>query len=336
MHNTTAGLILLIAAGVMNASFSLPMKFTRKWAWENTWLVWSVYALLLLPAAVALLTIPHLGSVYQHAGSGIIIAVALFGAGWGVAQVLFGLALEVIGIALTFSIVLGLSAAMGSLIPLVRLHRDQMFTASGLTAIAGILLVLAGVAVCAVAGRMRESAQAVATRSRIPFMQGLAMAIASGICASMMNFGVAFGGPLIAASSASGTKSYFTVNSIWLPLMLGGAIPNLAYCIYLMRRNQTSGKFAGESTRSYWALAFVMACFWFGSSLLYGAAISMLGNLGAVLGWPLFMSLIVIIASLLGVLTGEWKSAGPKPLSVQITAVMILVVAVVVLSRASL
>ena len=46
MQNTAGGMCLLILAGMMNASFSLPMKFIRSWAWENTWLLWSIFALL--------------------------------------------------------------------------------------------------------------------------------------------------------------------------------------------------------------------------------------------------------------------------------------------------
>ena len=49
MQSTPGGMCLLIFAGVMNAGFSLPMKFVRAWVWENTWLVWSVFALLVLP-----------------------------------------------------------------------------------------------------------------------------------------------------------------------------------------------------------------------------------------------------------------------------------------------
>lgn len=336
MQNTTAGLALLIAAGIMNASFSLPMKFTRKWAWENTWLAWTVFALIILPAVIAFLTVPALGTVYSSAGSGIILAVAAFGAGWGIAQVLFGLALDLIGIALTFSIVLGLSAAMGSLIPLIELHRDKLFSHAGIQVLTGVVLVIAGVAICAIAGRMREAAQLQGGSTKRSYAKGLSIAIASGICASMMNFGVAFGGPLIRASLNSGTRPYWTINSIWLPLMLAGAVPNLLYCVYLLRKNRTASNFSLPGTSTYWLLALLMACFWFGSTLIYGVASGKLGELGAVLGWPLFMSLIVIVASLLGVVTGEWKSAGPRPLRVQFFGVAVLVVAVVVLSRATL
>jgi L-rhamnose-H+ transport protein len=163
----------------------------------------------------------------------------------------------------------------------------------------------------------------------------LSIIVAAGIRASLMNFGVALGGPLIHTATAAGAKSYWTVNTIWFPLLAGGAVPNIAYSIYLLRKNRTSSRFAESGTSFYWFLPAVMAFFWFGSSLLYGAASGMLGNFGAVLGWPLFMSLIVIVASVLGVITGEWKNAGPAPLRIQAGAVAFLVIAVVVLSRAS-
>ena len=38
MNQSAIGILLLILAGAMNGSFTLPMKFTKKWAWENTWL----------------------------------------------------------------------------------------------------------------------------------------------------------------------------------------------------------------------------------------------------------------------------------------------------------
>src|SRR3954467_9583334 len=111
MQEAVFGMLLLIVAGIMNANFTVPMKFTTKWAWENTWLVFSIFALIIMPPLMASLTIPHLGSVYRESGMGVILLVAACGAGWGIAQVLFGLAVSSIGIALTFSIVLGISAA---------------------------------------------------------------------------------------------------------------------------------------------------------------------------------------------------------------------------------
>ena len=334
MQNTAGGMCLLIVAGVMNASFSLPMKFVRSWAWENTWLLWSIFALLVLPGSLALATIPSIGTILQSGGS-VVLLVALCGAAWGVAQVLFGLALDKIGIALTFSIVLGLSAAMGSLIPLIRLHADRLFTRAGVMSLTGIALVLVGVAASAVAGRIRDRGKQASTTESGASGVGLLMAITSGVCASMMNVGFAYGAPLAAAASAHGANSLWTTDAIWVPLMAGGAVPNLLYCIYLLTKRKTATNYTGSSLTRNLPLTFAMGVLWFGSSILYGIATVFLGELGPVVGWPLFMSLIVIVASLLGVWTGEWRGATRSAFRVQGFAVLVLVAAVIMLSRAS-
>jgi len=81
-------------------------------------------------------------------------------------------------------------------------------------------------------------------------------------------------------------------------------------------------------------LAMVMAILWFFSTALYGVATTRLGELGAIVGWPVFMSLIVVTAGILGMITGEWKHSGMKPLALQMAGMLLLVMAVIMLSRA--
>ena len=47
-------------------------------------------------------------------------------------------------------------------------------------------------------------------------------------------------------------------------------------------------------------MALCMGILWFGSITLYGISTTKLGSLGAALGWPLFMSAIVISSTLAG------------------------------------
>ena len=143
MANAVTGLMMAAVAGVANATFTLPMKFARQWAWENIWFVWSVLALIALPVGAAVISIPSPQSVYREAGLGTLTTIALCGAGWGFAQVLFGLSVDSIGIGLAFSIVLGISAAVGSLLPLLRLQ--QSATSSPVTGavLLGVAFVLA-------------------------------------------------------------------------------------------------------------------------------------------------------------------------------------------------
>src|SRR6266436_30389 len=252
MSDTTLGLALLLIAGIMNASFTLPMKFTRTWAWENTWLAWSLFALVLLPPLVTYLTVPQLGNVYHDAGTGPILLAAAFGLGWGIAQVFFGLAVESIGIALTFSIVLGISAAVGSLLPLLRLHSSQLFTAAGGGVIAGVVLVIIGVSICAVAGRRREAMlSGAAGRASTSMGKGLILSILCGLGASFVNFGLTFGHPLLLSAEKFGAASLWAPNAAWLPLMLAGSIPNILYCPYLLSTNKTHRDFASASFVSH-------------------------------------------------------------------------------------
>lgn len=77
-----------------------------------------------------------------------------------------------------------------------------------------------------------------------------------------------------------------------------------------------------------------MGVLWFGSVVLYGWATLRIGSLGTVLGWPLFMVTIVLGSTLWGVVTGEWKKAGSRARVLMGSAVCVLVVAIIVLTRA--
>lgn len=203
MTSTLSGITILIIAGVTNASFTLPMKYARKWAWENTWLAWTIFALIVLPLGTALATIPNLPMVYRSAPPGVILEVCGFGAGWGVAQVFFGLAVDMIGITLAFSIVLGTSAAIGSLIPMVSQHREHLNSTAGYAVLAAIAFVLLGVLLCAAAGRLRDTPRAQSVSSERRTSPGLLLAFLCGLLASFMNLGVAFGTPLVEAARSS-------------------------------------------------------------------------------------------------------------------------------------
>ena len=336
MDSASGGIILLVIAGVMNGSFTLPMKFTRQWAWENIWLIWTVYALILFPPLMTLATVPSLASVYANVPTGVVALVIACGAGWGISQVFFGLAVDAVGIALAFSVILGLSAAVGSLVPLVRLHPEKVFMREGMEVLGGVLLVLVGVGVCAVAGRRREAVLGRTVSSqRASVMRGLFYCGISGLGSALVNFGLAFGAPLLGAAENSGATKSWAPNAVWFPLMVSGGIPNLIYCIHLLRKNHTGNRFALPATRSYYVFAGIMGVCWFGSTLMYGIAAGRLGALGTALGWPLFMSLIVITASIWGLLTGEWKDTGKRPLQIMFGGVAVLILAVFVLSAAS-
>ena len=56
--------------------------------------------------------------------------------------------------------------------------------------------------------------------------------------------------------------------------------------------------------------------------------------LGPTLGWPVYMSFLVISAGLYGFATGEWKQVKNGPIGLQLAGMAILCVAVFIFSRA--
>ena len=330
---TGAGFLLL--AAIANASFALPMKWMPRWSWENIWSVWSVCSLLVFPFLAAFYTVPALAVGYHEVAAPVIARVVFYGFAWGIAQVLFGLSVERIGIALTFSIVLGSSAAMGTLLPFVRLHSDLLFTAAGGFILAGVFFVACGMVLCALAGfrRENEARNAPGPPRSESFRTGLIIASVSGLCAGFMNIGISFAAPLLEMATKHGTEPYWSLNAVWLPLLVGGAVPNLACCVHLFIKRRSLADFAQSGTSYYYFFCALMSVFWFGSSLAYGLASYFLGSLGPVVGWPVFMSLIVICASVLGWISGEWRTSTRRPLQLHVAGIALLVLALFLLSR---
>ena len=263
MNSAMAGVLLLVIAGIMNGSFTLPMKFTRKWAWENTWLVWTIWALVIFPPAMTLLTVPHLRDVYAGVPTMIIVTVAACGAGWGISQVFFGLAVDSVGIALAFSVILGIAAAVGGLFPLIRFHPEKIFTPAGIDVLVGLAFVIVGVGICAKAGHKREAALGQAVDpNKASLMRGLTYCIISGVGSALVNIGFTSGAQLMSAAEQSGASIQSAPNAVWLPLMVAGGIPNLIYCIYLIRKNRSGSRFAAPQTGGYTILAAIMAVCW--------------------------------------------------------------------------
>ncbi|WP_187142973.1 L-rhamnose/proton symporter RhaT [Terriglobus albidus] len=337
MENEFAGLVLLVGAGAMNACFALPMKRMGRWAWENTWLVWSGFALVLLPLLSALCFIPSLKEALLAGGVSLLFLVGVCGFAWGIAQVLFGLAIDMIGVTLSFSIVLGLSAAVGSIVPFVRLAVRRGFVFTDLLFVGALALVLSGVFFCAWAGSVRDRSQpgTESVNPRSSFHRGLICAVCSGLGAAAMNIGISLGAPIDLQALAHGAQPALSHTAVWFPLLEAGAIPNLAYCALLLRRNSSYGRFSAERTGRYWLGGLIMAVFWFTSSILYSIGAAKMGQFGLAIGWPAFMAAIVVTAGIVGVVTGEWTGAPRRAFSLQATGMLLLLISILLLAKSS-
>lgn len=334
---------LIMVAAIMNASYILPMKLNRKWKWENSWFAFSIVGLAIVPTIITVVTVPQLWSIYGVIPAETLAAMAFFGAGWGVSMVLFGLAVNSVGLAITFAVSLGVSSASGALVPLISQHPDKLMSREGILIMASVIIIFAGVAVCGLAGKYRDSASQSTTPSdqdklgadRGRYLRGFLFAFTAGFLGSMLNYGLAFGGSIQQAALDQGASEAMMSNAVWLPCLYAGFIPGVIYCFILMRKRRSLANLGASGTWHYWALAGSMGLLWYGSIILYSIATLKLGTLGVSIGWPLFLSAIVIASTALAVLIGEWTQAGRKPLRIMILGVGCLVFAIGVLSQAT-
>ena len=333
------GFVLAILGGLLMGSFSLPMKKTVRWAWENTWLVWAVIALIIVPWTVASITVPGLLSLYARSGTKTLAMVFLLGVGWGLGAVTFGQSISILGMSLAFAISIGLTLALGALIPMARSPEDFL-TSSGLVVTGGVLLMIAGVIVSAAAGHRKEvqiklagegGGEAAKPETAGQFGKGLTLCILSGIFNPMLNFASTFAGGIKDAAKAAGISEGGASDAIWAVALLGGFASNLIYCAVLLSRNKTWSNYRREGTGSHWPLVLIMGVSWPLSVTIYGRAVGMLGSLGYSAGWAITMGCCIVASNVWGIALGEWRQAKGRPLRTMYAGLAVILLAIAVI-----
>jgi L-rhamnose-H+ transport protein len=334
------GMTVILVGGAMNASFALPMKYSRSWKWENLWLVFSVVGIFLVPWTLALALVPELMQVYAGVTPRALLVPALFGLLWGCAQVTFGLSLRIVGLALTYAVVSGLACLSGSLIPMLAFHPEELFRPRGLLLLLSVPILIVGLVFYAIAGRRREKEQAGPNAGpstpKSSFATGLVLCIFTGIFGSSYNLGLAFAGDILHTSRAHGAGPLTSTYAVWSLVLGAGFIPNLAYCIYLLAKNRTADLF----TRAGWpreaVLGIAMGLTWVTAVLVYGIGATLVGADGTSVGYMLFLAASILFANAFGLMAGEWKSSSPRTRKFLFAAVAFILIAVVVVNLGGL
>ena len=327
------GLVLVLSAGLLQGSFVLPMTLVKRWSWEHTWATFSLLGMFVFNWILTLLFVPDIFAVYASSPSRDLAILGLFGLGWGVGAILFGLGMERLGMALGYPIIMGLIASLGGLIPLLIFFPHALVSAKGMVLLGGTALVILGIILCSVGGSRRApSTGTSATANSNQFKIGLLIAVLAGILSCLPNVGVAFGGSVVRAAESMGIPSAQSGNTVWALFFTLGCVANVGYCLYLMITRKTLRQYWNGETPRNLGLSTLMALMWIGSFYLYGAGAAKLGRWGVVVGWPLFISLSIIVGNLWGLWKGEWRGAPPAARRLLNQGLLVLIVAVIVVA----
>ncbi|MFZ0292948.1 MAG: L-rhamnose/proton symporter RhaT, partial [Candidatus Sulfotelmatobacter sp.] len=185
------GFLLVLLAALLQGTFVLPMTMVKGWSWEHTWATFSLLGMFFLNWILILLLVPNIFTVYAALPSHDLAVLALFGMGWGLGAVLFGLGMDKLGMALGYPIIMGLIAGLGALIPLL-FFSLRIPLASEALIFLGTALVIVGIVVCSFGGsRKTLSSEKATTTDSSSFKAGLAIAILAGVLSCLPNVGVA-------------------------------------------------------------------------------------------------------------------------------------------------
>lgn len=310
--NVAAGIAAAMIAGCMNGLFPLPMKAIRAWEWENIWFPFSILTLIVFPWLIAAWTVPHLARALSNATPGDIVTA--FGCGILVytGSLLFGISLVYIGVALSFALLIGSMITVGVLTPLLLLQHSLVGSLGSALVLAGIALAILSVVFGFLASSGREAqSQGPSSSSSI---RGSLLAIVGGCLSGLLPAGMAMPWALHLVHLAVGLGGAPPSQAANFPLaivLLGGALPNCGYCIYLLRKHATYKAYGRRPRWRNGLLVLAMGLLYSASVGLWGIAISapLLGKFGPSVGWALFVGMIVLSSTAAGVLAGEWKQA---------------------------
>jgi L-rhamnose-H+ transport protein len=349
------GVIFHFIGGFASGSFYIPYKKVKGWAWESFWIVGGIFSWLIVPPLAAWLTIPHFADIIKATGGDILLLTYFFGLLWGIGGLTYGLGVRYLGVSLGSTIILGLCAVFGSLVPSVYYNffpkegKDtfsmMLHSSWGQWVLAGIVVCVIGIIICGKAGTLKEKElsqdKTIAQENKdYRFGLGIFVAIVSGVLSACFNFGIEAGKTMadtaneVWKAAHPGAGNFLYQNNVtYVVILWGGLTTNFIWCMILNARNKTFGNYTDKQKpllKNYFFSA-LAGITWFLQFFFYGMGESKLGN-GAS-SWILHMAFIILIANTWGLILKEWKGVSKKATYTIIAGIATIIISVLVVGH---
>ncbi|MFC2113483.1 L-rhamnose/proton symporter RhaT [Bacteroidota bacterium] len=328
------GIVWAVAAGVMLGLYALPEKFTKDYKFENTWSMFFAIATFIIPVIVALSLIKGYGGVLSGMPADILIKMAITSFLWGIGVMLWGKAINHIGLSLGFSLFIGSLILIGSLLPFIvdGVPPKNAF----LTIMGGILVVLVGIFANGKAGMQRqkdEGAMDEQQEGKGSMGMGILIAVIGGVLATGFSFANAVGRPLLhEGCQAAGNPEWVTALAVMVIIYIVGGVPIAAYFIWQLSKKSYWGNFRTSYLGRNLTLTTVMAILNFAASATFAFAAFKLGRTGNTVGYAIFNTMSIVVAIVSGLITREWVNASARAKSFLYLGLGCMVVGVVVIA----
>ena len=336
--NPFLGVVLHALGGFAAGSFYIPFKKVRKWAWETYWLVGGFFSWVIAPWVVACLICPDVMAILRDAPKSSLLWSYVFGVLWGIGGLTFGLTMRYLGMSLGYALALGFCAAFGTIIPPVFNGQigGMLSRPSGIVTLGGVLVCLAGIAVCGKAGVSKErelsADQKKAAVSEFDFVKGVWIAVFAGIMSACMAFAIQAGKPISALAVQHHVPPLWQNSPLFVVIFAGGFTTNLIWCVALNIRNRTGVNYISGPAKSQltnYIFSALAGITWYCQFMFYGMGTTRMGRYDFS-SWTIHMAFIIVFSSLWGLMFHEWRGSSRKTHNVIFAGILVLVASTVV------
>lgn len=278
-------LLPILAAGFMNGSFVMPAKYIQRLNAEQIWFYHSWMGLAILPSLIAVCLDLNVFTLYTQLPGYLGCLLLWGGFTFGLGQLFFVYAIEKIGIALSFTINLAVGMTLGSLFVV-------FYSSAGVHAGALVSLAVGLILVSLVL--YYDAAQPTTVAKPLPasYRWGWWLAILTGLTSGLQNIVfviVAFHSPLTLQT----TPTFW----VWVPFLLAAALPmTVGFYARIQRSRSLLSAYPLQLTPHTLGLITLMGFLFTGSLALYSYGMNQLLPGQRVVGWPVFMVVIILTA----------------------------------------
>lgn len=337
------GTMLHAIGGVSASSCYVPYQKTKNWSWGTFWLVQAMFAWILMPLIIGFVTVNDFYTILQHAPMEAIWGAFILGAVYGFGSMAFGVAIRYIGYSLTYTLAIGISAVVGTVLPLLLFGGLAAYFngPGGHVVFIGMLVSLLGVAGCGWAGfrREKEVASALNSSGRSNMLIGLVLTIIAGVLSGVFNISLEFGQPIADMAAAKGA-GHFQGNAKLIVSTAGCWVVNAVWFLVLGIKQKTLVEFTRRSgiapnlilKNLVWSgLAGTM---WFFQFFFYGLGHVSMGRFQFA-SWVLHMSMLIFFSYIIGVVMKEWKNIQRSTYLLLVISLLVLVASFLIIAYGS-
>ncbi|MEN8230614.1 MAG: L-rhamnose/proton symporter RhaT [Bacteroidota bacterium] len=342
--NPIIGTGLHAVGGISASSCYLPNTQTKKWSWGTYWLAQALFAWIIIPLLIGWITVPGFFRILADAPAKPFWTAFILGGAYGFGGMSFGKAINHIGYSLTYTLAIGISAVLGTIIPMMIFGglSDFFTKPGGSIVLIGMTMSLLGVIICGWAGFKKEKDLNAGHERKGGFNMtvGLLLTIVAGVLSGVFNLSLEYGNPVAQMAAENGAGHYegnaklvistsgcFVVNFIWF-VIAGFRAGTLKE--FIPRKNGLSGNTIFRN----WSWSALTGMLWSFQFFFYGLGHVRMGYFQFA-SWVLHMSMLIFFSYIVGVLMKEWKKVRLKTYIILIIGLLTLIASFCITSYGS-